>query len=248
MINRIASVIASVAIHAAVLWLYKPGDNNIPLAAGEPAGESVDVDLVEPGAAPEPAPAVEEMPPEPVPPELVPEEVTPPEPTPPPEPMPEPTPEPTPPPPDAIPEPTPPAPRPIEQPKPKPKPVAKPAPRPPPQTPRTGPVGGPVSAGAVAGSNAGSNDESHARYKHKVKVTYPPSLKKSGIQGRVDVVVLVSASGKTISAKVSRTSGKPLFDQAALAAARATEFYPKKTLGRAVEDTVLILYDFVLND
>ena len=251
MINRVVSIIASVAIHAAVLWLYKPKNSDIPLAAGDPAGESVDVDLVEPGAAPEPLPAVEEMPPEPVPPEPVPpqpepEEVTPPEPTPPPEPMPEPKPELPPPPPDAIPEPTP---KPVEQPKPKPKPVAKPAPRPAVQPARAAPTpGGTTAAGAIPGSNAGSADGSRARYKNKVKPTYPPSLKKSGSQGRVQVVVVVSASGKPISARISRSSGNPLFDQAALAAARASDFYPKKNLGVAVEDTVLIPYNFAVTD
>ena len=249
MINRAASLVASVAIHAAVLWWYKPSDNNIPLAAGEPTGESVDVELVEPGAPLEPAPEAQETPPEPTPPEPVPEQVTPPEPTPPPEPMPEPMPEPPPPPPDAIPEPTR---APIEQPRPKPKPVARPAPRPAAQPSRTGPpkpVGGAVAAGAVPGSRAGSADgHSRADFKRRVKPIYPPSLKKSGAQARVEVEVVVSPSGKPISARVSQSSGNPLFDQAALTAARSTEFTPGKSLGVPVQDTVRIPYTFRVTD
>ena len=92
MINRAASLclVASVAIHACVLWWYKPSDNDIPLVAGDPAGETVEVDLVDAGGPLDPPTTTEDMPPEPPPPEPLPAEVKPPEPTPPPEPMPEP--------------------------------------------------------------------------------------------------------------------------------------------------------------
>ena len=93
-----------------------------------------------------------------------------------------------------------------------------------------------------------TDGESRARYKNKVKPTYPPSLKKTGSEGRVQILVVVSASGRPISARVSSSSGNSLFDQAALAAARASDFYPKKTLGVAVQDTVLIPYKFAITD
>jgi protein TonB len=244
MINRAVSFVASIAVHACVLWLYKPGDNNIPLAAGEMPGESVEVELVDAGAPLEPPPVVE-TPPEPTPPEPQEKEVTPPDPTPPPEPKPELPP----PPPDAIPEPTP---APVEPPKPKPKPVAKPAPRPAAQPPKSGPVrpiAGAVSAGAVPGSSAGSADgDSVPRYKNKVKPVYPPSLRRSGSRGRVVITAVISAQGRTISARVTESSGNPLFEQAALAAARASEFYPKKTLGVAVEGVVIIPYEFAVSN
>ena len=60
----------------------------------------------------------------------------------------------------------------------------------------------------------------------------------------MELVVVVSAQGRTLSARVSQSSGNALFDQAALTAARATEFNPKKSLGVAVEDTVRIRYEF----
>ncbi len=239
-ISRAACVIVSVALHAGLLWWVKPHNDAIPLAGGEPTGAKVDVDLVDPGPLQEATPPPEETPP-PEPPQP---EPPPPEPAPP-EPVPPPMPEPPPPPPDAIEEPTP---APVTEP-PKPKPQPKSMPRPAtPQRPRSGPAQAstaPTTAGNAPGASAGSaTGEARARFKNKVTPVYPASLRRSGIIGRVMVVATVGPQGRAISVRISRSSGNALFDQAALSATRASEFYPKKTLGVAVEDTVSIPYSF----
>lgn len=243
--GRITSIVLSVALHAGVLWWYKPQDSDVPLAAGDPAGESVEVDLVDPGpiadaVAPQeplPEPLPEEPPPEPMPPEPEPEPVA--EPPPPP-------------PPDAMEEPAPVEP-PKPQPTPKPRPAVKPAIKPPPvQSARTGTAraaSSPMPAGFVPGASAGGAvGESRARYKHRVKPAYPESLRRTGASGRVSIVVVVSPQGRPISARVSQSSGNALFDQAALTAARSSEFYPKKAMGVPVQDTVLIPYRFEIEN
>jgi TonB family protein len=64
----------------------------------------------------------------------------------------------------------------------------------------------------------------------------------------VKVLVVVSAQGRPISVHVTQSSGNALFDQAAVTAARASDFYPKKSFGVAVEDTVVIPYSFSATD
>lgn len=225
---RLASFAAALALHSYVLWFWKTDDGDVPLAVGE----QVDVELVE-ASAPEDA---VETPPEPTPPD--------PEPVPP-EPMPEPEPEPPPPPPDAIADPIPepePEPKPKPAPKPAPKPVAKPAPKvgPPPQA---SPAMAGSSGGAASGSAKGS---SRAEFKYKAEPIYPVSLKRMKIQGKVEVTVVVSDSGRAVSARVSKPSGYAEFDQECIRAALRTTFEPKKVMGVAVQDTVRIPYNFVI--
>ncbi|MDR0225477.1 MAG: energy transducer TonB [Burkholderiaceae bacterium] len=60
---------------------------------------------------------------------------------------------------------------------------------------------------------------------------YPPEARQLGQQGRVVVRVLVDEQGKVAEAVVKESSGHPLLDQAALAAARGWSFTPGRRHG-----------------
>jgi len=76
---------------------------------------------------------------------------------------------------------------------------------------------------------------------------YPAESRKLGESGVVVVRVLIAASGKVADAKVSRSSGYPRLDEAALTAARTAQFRPYMENGvpRAVQAD--LPFNFVLD-
>jgi TonB family protein len=60
--------------------------------------------------------------------------------------------------------------------------------------------------------------------------------------------VNVNALGRASGARVYKTSGHASLDQAALAAARASTYNPKKIAGLPLPDTITIPYTFRLED
>ena len=76
------------------------------------------------------------------------------------------------------------------------------------------------------------------------KPPYPPLAKQMGIQGTVNVQVLVDETGKVISAKV--VAGNPVLARAAQQAALKALFSPTKIGEQAVKVSGVIVYNFVL--
>jgi protein TonB len=237
--TRLIAFIAAVALHLYLFWFGGFSGNHDSLAAGDPLGDPVMVELVEESGPPEAveAPPEEVMPPEP--------EPTPESPPPEPEPMPEPEPEPPPPTPDAMQEPVP------EPPKPKPTPAPKPAVKKPAAAKPSAKPGPPqeASSSAAAGnagsaSSGSSSDAAHASYRRKVKPVYPPTLRNSGIITQVKVVVTINSQGKLVSARVSQSGGNALFDESALRASYAAEYNPRLDKGVPVDDTVTLRFRF----
>ena len=76
------------------------------------------------------------------------------------------------------------------------------------------------------------------------KPPYPPIAKQMGIQGTVNVQVLVDETGKVISAKA--VSGNPALTRAAQQAALNARFSPTKIGEQAVKVSGVIVYNFVL--
>jgi len=224
--SRSAYLVVAVALHIAVLWGVRFGPPAFIGDEGEP-NDALEVGLVETiEAAPE-APAPEPPPAEPPPPMPRP-----------PEPVPE---LPPPPPPDAIPEPavasqTTPAPQP------------KPAPRPKAVSRSTTRAAGTPSAGvSAAGGKPGVGDSAHATWKRRVTPAYPAAARAARQTGRVLVVVRVNALGQASGASIYRSSGFPALDQAALAAARASSYNPKRLAGIPLPDSLTIPYTFRLD-
>ena len=76
------------------------------------------------------------------------------------------------------------------------------------------------------------------------KPPYPPIAKQMGIQGSVNVQVLVDETGRVISAKA--VSGNPTLTRAAQQAALNARFSPTKIGEQAVKVSGVIVYNFVL--
>jgi periplasmic protein TonB len=225
--GRAASFLIAMGLHAFALWYLKPAPK--PEEGAKEGEDAVEVALVE-AAAPEEAPPLE-VPPEPE--EVPPPTEQPPDPTPPP---PEPEPEP-PPPKEEMEEPTPAPEKPKPKPRPKPKPVP-PATKPGPATPAQAQM----RAGVGGSAARGTTDTSRARKRRDVLPVYPSWMRDRRIEPYARVVIVVSAEGKVLSARISQSSGYAEWDQNCLRAANSTPFVPKVIDGVAMEDTVIQAY------
>jgi len=76
------------------------------------------------------------------------------------------------------------------------------------------------------------------------KPAYPPIAKQAGVQGSVNVQVLIDESGKVVSAKP--ISGSPLLMHAAQQAAMGARFSPTMLGEQAVKVSGVIIYNFIL--
>lgn len=75
-----------------------------------------------------------------------------------------------------------------------------------------------------------------------VKPSYPPIARTAHASGTVTVQVLIDEQGNVISAHA--TSGHPLLQSSAVAAAKASKFSPTKLSGQAVKVSGVIIYNF----
>lgn len=105
-------------------------------------------------------------------------------------------------------------------------------PPPPPRQPT--PPGHQIISGGVLNGKAVSKPEP----------TYPAIAKAARAQGTVTVQVMVDEEGNVISA--TATSGNPLLQPAAIAAAKQAKFAPYKLNGQPVKVTGTLSYNFVL--
>jgi len=103
---------------------------------------------------------------------------------------------------------------------------------PPPPEPKPTPPRAPISGGVLNGKAV-----------HLVQPPYPQIAKQAHASGTVVVQVLIDENGNVVSAHA--TSGHPLLQAAAVAAARASKFSPTKLSGQPVKVTGMIQYNFV---
>lgn len=75
---------------------------------------------------------------------------------------------------------------------------------------------------------------------------YPEGLRKKGIEGRVILSVSVNQSGSPSRVTVSRSSGYPAFDRAAIAAVKRWKFNPANVGNTPINSTVRIPISFRL--
>jgi len=78
------------------------------------------------------------------------------------------------------------------------------------------------------------------------KPEYPELARKAGIEGKVIVEAIVDTDGSVIGAKIFKSSGNPMLDEAAIAAARRSKFTPAKQRDMFVRVRVNIPFDFKL--
>jgi len=75
---------------------------------------------------------------------------------------------------------------------------------------------------------------------------YPEDLRKRGIEGRVQLKVLIDKEGKAIQAEIGKTSGYQAFDQAAIKSVYQWQFIPAQSGKRKRDSWVLIPVVFKL--
>ncbi len=219
--------VLAVALHALLLFGIRIGSDAVALPMGD-KNDAVEVNLV---AAP-PA-AAEESPP-------------PPDPTPP-------DPDPTPPPPDPDPNPPPPDPAPMPDPAPaEHPPEVKPAPHSMPHPMPARPHGPPASASLAVSSGSPGPAAPHgpvtsARYRSNPQPEYPAEARRLKQQGVAYLHVQVSAEGRPSSVTLSRSSGFPLLDSAAIGAVRHWTFEPGRAGGLPISSSVEVPVRFRLN-
>lgn len=138
-----------------------------------------------------------------------------------------------------------PAPKPSPKPKPKPvpKPVAKLPPKPV-ETPPAPPVAAPVPSVAPAPITPPSPT---AAYLKNPAPEYPQTALRRGWEGSVLLRVQVLASGKPGQIEIQKSSGRRVFDDAALAAVKRWSFVPAKQGDRAQAGWVSVPIDFKLH-
>src|ERR1700730_3461329 len=103
---------------------------------------------------------------------------------------------------------------------------------PPPPEPKPAPPRAPISGGVLNGKAV-----------HLVQPPYPAIARQAHASGTVVVQVLIDENGNVVSAHA--TSGHPLLQAAAVAAARASKLSPTKLSGQPVNVTGIIQYNFV---
>ena len=78
---------------------------------------------------------------------------------------------------------------------------------------------------------------------HLVQPPYPAIARSAHASGQVVVQVLIDENGNVVAAHA--TSGHPLLQPAAVAAARGSKFSPTKLSGQPVKVSGVIIYNFV---
>lgn len=80
-----------------------------------------------------------------------------------------------------------------------------------------------------------------------MKPGYPSAARTARQAGQVLIIVNVNALGQCTGARISQSSGFPSLDQAALSAARASSYNPKRIAGIPLPDTITVPYSFRLD-
>lgn len=98
-----------------------------------------------------------------------------------------------------------------------------------------------VDVAAAAPTVAGADvDEMPRKLPHNREPDYPLDALRAGIEGKVVLRVLISATGRPAKITVETSSGLASFDHSAIVAVREWEFTPARRQGLAVEREVLI--------
>ncbi|HEY7640605.1 MAG TPA: energy transducer TonB [Steroidobacteraceae bacterium] len=82
----------------------------------------------------------------------------------------------------------------------------------------------PASANAVTGTQQQGAPAQDLKTTNRVDPTYPPASRRAGEQGTVQLKVLVDTSGRASNVAVTKSSGFPRLDQAAIEAVRKWRF------------------------
>lgn len=86
----------------------------------------------------------------------------------------------------------------------------------------------PVQAGGAGGLTQGASSD--AEVSGDLLILYPEMSRQLGEEGRVELLLQLSATGAVVGAEITRTSGYKRLDQAALEAVKRARFKPARSL------------------
>jgi protein TonB len=88
--------------------------------------------------------------------------------------------------------------------------------------------------------------QARADHQRCPSANHPPALRERGIEGLVQLRVLVDSQGQASQVQLLASSGWRMFDEAALAMARGCRFHPARQADRAVDSWVEFPVRFAL--
>lgn len=104
-----------------------------------------------------------------------------------------------------------------------------------------------VTVAAVAPAVAGAQVDELPQLPFNREVAYPLDALYARREGRVVLLVKISATGKALDISVSKSSGIPSLDQSAIAAVRHWRFTPARLKGVPVLHEALVPVDFSIS-
>ncbi|MGE5508499.1 MAG: energy transducer TonB [Chitinophagales bacterium] len=106
----------------------------------------------------------------------------------------------------------------------------------------------PEGLAATPAPAAGRPGYQPARLTRQVKPEYPLVARKKGLAGTVHLILQVGPDGRVGKVEVAESSGYPLLDDYAVAAARKWRYEPARDNGRPVAETKRVAVVFKLED
>lgn len=94
------------------------------------------------------------------------------------------------------------------------------------------------------GGLMGSDEVTSPTPMNRTQPTYPSSLLKKGIGGKVLITCVVDDSGRVVSTSIKMSSGHPDLDKAAINAVNKWKFKPAKKGGKSVKATCVVPFNF----
>ena len=110
------------------------------------------------------------------------------------------------------------------------------------------PPSGPTQAASASPAEGANAPTVNASFNSMHPPVYPRQALADGIEGKVELAVVVATDGVPIAICINGSSGNLSLDEAAIAAARAWRFYQKRENGVAVVGMVLVPVTFTLFD
>ncbi|MFN0019958.1 MAG: energy transducer TonB [Pirellulaceae bacterium] len=93
-------------------------------------------------------------------------------------------------------------------------------------------------------SRQSSGAEVPPTFARRPEPIYPPDLLLSGVEGSVQLLVLVGSNGKPVSVNIHRSSGYRQMDQSALDAVATWEFSPARSGATPIAQNVIVPVNF----
>jgi periplasmic protein TonB len=106
----------------------------------------------------------------------------------------------------------------------------------------------PASANAISGSQQQGAPAQDLKTANRVDPTYPPASRRAGEEGTVRLKVLVDTNGRPSNVEVSKSSGFPRLDEAAVQAVRKWRFQAATDGSKKIQAYTQVAVTFKLTE